>query len=217
MPLFELGVVQYSEKSRGSVCKMRLKTEVRKRQIVDAARKLILKKGSEHLTVREMAKTIGLTEGALYRHFSSKSDVLRFVLEDIEVRLLTYIDINHDPDSALNTLRNIMTKHLSAEERKRGSFQVIAEIISLGDKALNKKTFDTINKYNYGISQIIERGRASGEIRTDINAPSAAILFFSIIQGLTNIWALSNYKLELQEHFEYTWQLFHDSLVAKTR
>jgi AcrR family transcriptional regulator len=195
---------------------MRLKTDVRKRQIVDAARKLIIKKGSEHLTVREMAKTIGLTEGALYRHFSSKSDVLRFVLEDIEDRLLTYIETNQDPDSVLSTLRNIMNRHLSLEERKRGSFQVIAEIISLGDKALNKRAIDTINRYNDGISKIIEMGKASGELRKEVNASSAAILFFSIIQGLTNIWALSNYKLELQEHFDYTWQLFHDSLVAKT-
>jgi AcrR family transcriptional regulator len=195
---------------------MRLKTEIRKQQFVDAARKLIIKKGSEHLTIREMAETVGLTEGALYRHFRSKSDVLRFVLEDIEQRLLKYIDTKQDPDSALSTLRNIMARHLSLEERKRGSFQVIAEIISLGDKALNKKAIDTINQYNEGIKKIIDRGKASGEISQEVSAPSAAILFFSIIQGLTNIWALSNYKLDLQEHCEFTWQLFHDSLVVKT-
>jgi AcrR family transcriptional regulator len=194
---------------------MRLKTEVRKQQFVDAARKLIIKKGSEHLTVREMAKTVGLTEGALYRHFRSKSDVLRFVLEDIEERLLKYIDTNQDPEFALRTLRNIMTQHLSFEERKRGSFQVIAEIISLGDKTLNKRAIDAINKYNEGISKIIERGKVSGEISRGVSSSSAAILFFSIIQGLTNIWALSNYKFKLQDHCESTWELFQDSLVAE--
>jgi len=190
-------------------------TAIRKRQIVDAARMLIIRKGSEHVTIREMAKAIGLTEGALYRHFKSKSDVLSFLVNDIEETLLSDVDAaRHDNKPPLQTLENILKKHISEVEQKRGmSFQVIAEIISLGDKKLNKKVLDTINNYTQHIEELINEGKQQGEIRENIKSSSAAVLFFSSIQGLVNIWALGNYSLNLQEQFQPVWQLFHDSIV----
>jgi len=195
--------------------KTRQDTAVRKRQIVDAARNLIIRKGSEHVTIREMAKAIGLTEGALYRHFKSKNDILSFLVNDIEETLLTDVDAarleNLPP---LQTLENILKKHLSKVEQRRGmSFQVIAEIISLGDKKLNKKVLDTIKNYTQHIEELIDEGKQRGDIREDINSASAAVLYFSAIQGLVNIWALGNYSSNLQEQFQPVWQLFHDSIV----
>ena len=49
----------------------RKSTAVRKQQIIEAARKLIIKSGSEHLTVRSIAKEVNITEAAIYRHFKS--------------------------------------------------------------------------------------------------------------------------------------------------
>ena len=43
----------------------RRSTAIRKQQIIDAARKLIIRRGSEHLTVRALAKEVGLTEAAI--------------------------------------------------------------------------------------------------------------------------------------------------------
>jgi len=192
-------------------------TAVRKQQIIDAARNLIIRKGSEHVTIREMAKAIGLTEGALYRHFKSKSDMLSFLVNDIEETLLSDVDaVRHDNMPPLQTLENILKKHLSEVEQKRGmSFQVIAEIISLGDKKLNKKVLNTISKYIQCIEELIDEGKQRGEIRENISSSSAAVLFFSAIQGLVNIWALGYYSLNLQEQFQPVWQLFHDSIVKR--
>ena len=58
--------------------KYRQNTQIRKRQIVAAARRLIIKRGSEHVTVRQITKEIGVSEGNIYRHFKSKSDILSF-------------------------------------------------------------------------------------------------------------------------------------------
>jgi len=43
----------------------RQNTAVRKKQIMDAARKLIMRSGSEHVTVRNMAKEVGISHPAL--------------------------------------------------------------------------------------------------------------------------------------------------------
>ena len=61
----------------------RRSTAIRKQQIIDAARKLIIRKGSEHLTVRALAKEVGLIEAAIYRHFKSKLEILSFLMTHI--------------------------------------------------------------------------------------------------------------------------------------
>ncbi len=116
-------------------------TEVRQKQIISAARKLIVKHGSEHVTVRRMAKEIGVSEGAIYRHFKSKNDILSLLIDDIQNTLLSDIDRNttngFSPDKSLE---KIVIDHLSSIEQRKGvSFLVIAEIISLGDKNLTNK------------------------------------------------------------------------------
>jgi AcrR family transcriptional regulator len=193
------------------------KTVVRKRQIINAARKIIIKRGSEHVTVRALAEAVGLTEGALYRHFKSKTDILSFLVDDIEETLLS--DMGHTDEenlSPLNRLDKILARQLSLVEQRRGmSFQVIAEIISLGDKKLNKKAFDTIIRYEARVEEFLLEGIRVGEIREDIDSSSAAMLFFSAIQGLVNIWALSNYNFNLQERYKPIWDLFHDSVVKR--
>ncbi len=191
-------------------------TVIRRQQFVDAARKLIIKKGSEHVTVRELAKAVGLTEGALYRHFKSKSDVLSFLVDDIEETLLAEISVAGQDLKPLAALDAVLAKHLSLVEQRRGvSFQVIAEIVSLGDKKLNKKAFDTITKYTARIEGLLIEGIRVGEIRDDIDAASAALLLFSAIQGLVHIWALSNYSFNLQQRYEPLWRLFQDTVSRR--
>jgi TetR/AcrR family fatty acid metabolism transcriptional regulator len=193
-------------------------TEVRQKQIISAARRLIVKYGSEHVTVRRMAREIGVSEAAIYRHFKSKSDVLSFMVEDIESTLLE--DIQPNPDNTLNSiniLEQTITNHISAIEQKKGvAFQVIAEIISLGDKKLNKKIRGVIDNYLDHIKTLLNNGIKEGVIRPDIDIDSAAVMFFSLTQGLVNIWALSQYDFNLLERFGPLWDVYlHSVATAK--
>jgi len=46
-----------------------------RQKILDAAEKLILLKGLAHVTTKEIAREVGLSEGALYRHFDHKEEI----------------------------------------------------------------------------------------------------------------------------------------------
>jgi TetR/AcrR family transcriptional regulator len=189
-------------------------TQVRRKQIISAARRLIVKYGSEHVTVRRMAKEIGVSEGAIYRHFQSKNDILSFMIDDIEETLIDDIQKNTLGEySSLEALENIITAHISSVEQRKGvAFQVIAEIISLGDKKLNQKIYGVIDKYVSLIKSILAAGMKDGVIRSDTDPDSAALLFFGMTQGLVNIWALSQYDFNLQQKCQCVWQVFLQSL-----
>ncbi len=192
-------------------------TMVRQRQIVDAARKLIIKRGSEHVTVREVAKAVGISEGAIYRHFKSKKDILSLLAYRIEDDLVGDITrATTDDYSPLEALDKVLRSHLSAIEQREGiSFQVIAEIISLGDKKLNKKISETITKYVGRLKELLAEGVKSGEVREDVDLEAAATLFFSMVQGLVNIWALSSYSFNLEEKCEPLWHTFRESIIKR--
>jgi AcrR family transcriptional regulator len=189
-------------------------TAVRKDQIVNAAKKLIIKHGSENLTIRAIAREVGLSEGALYRHFKSKRDILSLLADTIEADLLGDIKIsNIEGESYSKILDSILRGHLSAIKQRQGiSFQVIAMCISFGDKKLNKRLSEIINKYIEEIKSLLRRGVESGELRENLDLDGTALLFFGMIQSLVNIWTLSNYEMNLEESYESTWNALKECI-----
>lgn len=190
-------------------------TEIRQKQIVDAARKVIIKYGSEHLTIKRIAKEVGISETAIYRHFKCKKDILSLLADNIEDILVADIAVGTANGSdPLKVLDQVLQSHLSAVERRRGvAFQVIAEIISLGDKKLNKKVAGTVDTYINHLKGFLAEGVKAGQLREDIDLEAAATVLFSIIQGLINIWALNNYSFNPEQRFLPMWQIFQEAII----
>ena len=188
----------------------RRSTAIRKQQIIDAARKLIIRKGSEHLTVRALAKEVGLTEAAIYRHFKSKREILSFLMNHIMDGMLLEMErtVSNGLES-LETVGHALRQHLSEIEQRKGmSFQIIAEIISLGDKRLNREVYEKLQTYISQLEHLLSQGSGSGHIRDDLDLQACATLLFGMIQGLVNIWALAGYNFDLAAKYESMWSIF---------
>jgi len=191
----------------------RQSTFLRRKQIINTLRKLIIKYGSENVTVRRIAKEIGVSEAAIYKHFKSKKEILGFLVDYIEENLIGDIEKSDHHNNILELLENILRNHFSSIEQRKGvSFLVIAEIISLGDKKLNKKIFEVLNKYIGHIKDILLKGVKTGQIKQDINLDTAAIVFFSMIQGLVSIWYLSDYNFTLEQKYISSWKFFREAI-----
>jgi TetR/AcrR family transcriptional regulator len=193
-------------------------TEVRKQQIIDAAAILINKYGSEHLTVKKIAAEVGISEAAIYRHFQSKRSIISFLLIHIEETLLKEISYEATAKESvtLEIIEKIIGTHFLKISRRSGiSFQVIAEIISLGDKKLNKQASLTIENYISRLKELLSDGIRDGAVRPDIDLEAAATLLFGLIQGLVNIWALSGGKIPLSEKFTSLWLIFREAISRR--
>ena len=200
------------------MAKKRENTEVRQQQIIDAAGRLIFKNGSEHLTVKRIAAEVGISEAAIYRHFKSKKSILSFLLIYIEESLLRDIS----PETAgtepvtLDIIEKIIQNHFSKISMRRGiSFQVIAEIISLGDRKLNKQASQTIAKYISRLKELLTDGVRDGAVRQDIDLEASATLLFALIQGLVNMWALSDGSFSLIEKFTSLWHIYREAVTRR--
>lgn len=174
------------------------KTTLRQREIVEAARAIIFEVGVEGLTVRKIADELKITDGALYRHFKSKEEILSLLIDDIEATLLATVSLSaQQVDDPLKKLESIFLAHLHyAEKRKGVTFTVMA---SLKEKKLQKKMFSVINKYFKLIKNILRQGIAEKKFRSDINLESAIIAFWGMVQGIVTIWGVSRYKYTIKK------------------
>jgi len=190
-------------------------TELRQKQIADAAAKIIVKYGSEHVTIKKIAKEVGISETAIYRHFKSKQDLLSFLINNVEKNLLSEFENGHSNSPyTLKILEDTIKSHMSRVVEKRGvSFLIIDEIISLGDKKLNNNVNSVINKYTGRIQEILEKSRDAGIIKPGVDLEAAAIMFFGMTQGLVNIWTLSQNNFNLEEKYSAAWDVFRNAII----
>jgi hypothetical protein len=54
-----------------------------------------------------------------------------------------------------------------------------------------------------------------GEVRDDIELEAAATLLFGMMQGLVNLWALSNYSFILEEKYVLLWNTFREAVIRR--
>lgn len=66
---------------------VRQPTEERRRQIADAALKVIAERGLGRFTTQAIAAEIGVSDGMIFRHFASKEDIVLAALDRVEERL----------------------------------------------------------------------------------------------------------------------------------
>ena len=180
-----------------------------------AARKLIMRSGSEHVTIKNIAKEVGISDSAIYRHFNSKMQILSFLADSLTDGLINDIEMGRRVGfKSMNIIDEILRTHLSSIEQKRGlSFLVLAEIISFGNESLNKKVSHNIQIYIDRLRVVLSDGVRAGVVRQTVDLDAAALLLFGMIQGLVNIWALSAYKFDLVKKYSDLWGVCRKSLV----
>ena len=181
---------------------------VRRAQIMEAAGKIIIRRGSEHLTVKGIALEVGISEGDIYRHFKSKKDVLLFLLDSVRDRLLSEYVKPGLPGSGLSLLQAALENHISAVSRRGGiSFQIIAEIISLGDKELNARASAVLGHFTARLEELLDTAKSQGDIRETLDNGATARAISVMVQGLVNTWVLGNYQFDLKAEFKTMWQI----------
>lgn len=91
----------------------RLPPEERRAQIVEAARALFAEDGLQQVSMRHIARRVGITQAAIYQHFEDKDAVLFAVAEGFFLHLIEAKERNFDGDLApIDKLRMAMRTYI---------------------------------------------------------------------------------------------------------
>ncbi|PLR97554.1 TetR/AcrR family transcriptional regulator [Bacillus sp. T33-2] len=72
--------------------------ELTREMIMDAARDLFVSKGYEHVSMRQIAKVLNYSHGAIYYHFKNKAELFYALVEDHFQMLSDELDLVMDKD-----------------------------------------------------------------------------------------------------------------------
>jgi len=194
----------------------KLNTEVRQEQIIEAAMNLIASRGLKGLSMAALANRIGLVPSAIYRHFKSKNDILDMILDFIREKLLTNIRITcQETSESMDRLQCILKRHVETLRENRAIPRIIfTEDVFSGNPKRKAKVYGIINGYLAGLNKIIRDGQEKGQIRSDMDSKTVALMFLGMIQPGAILWFLSDGKFDISKNSEKNWNIFREAIRA---
>lgn len=171
----------------------------RQNEIVDKSVNLIAMCGIQHMTIKNLANSVGVTEPAIYRHFDSKFDILNAILDRF-----TYISSN-----VLNSVEMkdkkplekieyfLIDRYQRCSENPKLAKVMFSEEVFQDDERLAHKVLMIMHSHKETMQQVITEGQHNGTIRNDIDSTSLFRIIFGPMRLLIKQWCLSGYMFDL--------------------
>jgi len=163
-----------------------LPAEERRAVTVETVVELAAEQNPSEITTAAIATRMGLTQGALFRHFPTKDAIWRAVMDWVAERLMGRVDrAASSAASPLGALEAIFMAHVGFIAEHPGVPRMMfGELQRPGDSATRRMVQALLERYRDRLRALIEQGRASGELDPEVDPDQAALLFVGTIQGL---------------------------------
>ena len=164
----------------------RLPTEARQAEIIAAALRLAQERSPALITTADLATAVGLSQGALFKHFNTKDAVWLAAIGWVSEHLLAQLSSAAQQASGpVDALQQVFNAHVGFCIRHPGVPRVIfQELQRPSDSAIKQQVRDMLQSYRLLLLNLLQAAKASGEVLPDLDASAAATLFVGLVQGL---------------------------------
>jgi AcrR family transcriptional regulator len=169
-----------------SVPRHRLSTDERQREIVAAVLALARERGPEAITTQAIADRMGVTQGAIFRHFPDKEAIWLAVFVWVRESLgAVFAAAMAKTRTPLAKIEAAFLAHVAFIAANPGVPRVMFhELQYPGDSPIRAEVRATITGYRKRLAQLFTEAKAAGELPTDLDVTLAPILFIGAVQGL---------------------------------
>jgi len=158
--------------------------ERRRQQILDAAAGCFARQGFHATSMQDIFAAAGLSAGAVYRYFPSKTELIRAIAAEALAQALPALDSAAGQDAGLPGVLAALVAELGAGRlaRLRPVFlQVWAEAVR--DEELAKLARSTLGLLLARIRVLLDRLAGQGRIPPGTDTDAAAWLILALLQG----------------------------------
>ncbi len=164
----------------------KLPAEQRRAATVDAVIELAADHDPGEITTTVIARHMGVTQGALFKHFPTKDAILEAVMAWVADRLLSRIDraaaAAQTSGAALEAMFLAHTGFVA--EHPGVPRMMFGELQRAGPTAPKRLASTLLRHYAERLHRLLEAGRRRGEFDPALDVEVAATLFVGTIQGL---------------------------------
>ena len=164
----------------------RLGADARREEIIRVTLELAATQGVDDVTTQDMAQAMGVTQGAVFRHFPSKDAIWLAVMQWVRERLMAVLGRaaaeGRDP---LDALERMFFAHIDFIAGYPAIPRVLtSEHLHGRGGALRELVTELMLAYEARVAGLLEEAKAAGLARADLDAHAAATLYLGMIQGL---------------------------------
>lgn len=161
-------------------------TETRQAALVAAALALAAERNPGEVTTAALAQAVGITQGAVFRHFESKQSIWLAVMDqvhhDLLGRLQSAASAHPQP---LAALRAVFLAHVDFVMEQPGVPRIIfQELQHPEDSLLKSRVRSLMRAYRALIVDLLQRAQEARQLAPGTDLGAAAVLFIGSIQGL---------------------------------
>lgn len=196
--------------------KRRLSAEERQEEIVRVAVDLAASQGVDEVTTQDMAEAMGLTQGAIFRHFPTKDAIWVAVMQWVRDRLMSVVEAaagrGEDP---LDSLEKMFHAHLAFIARH----PAIPRLLFSGqlhhkNAQLKRLIQEIVAGYEARVAGLLKEAKALGLARADLDEESAATLYIGMIQGLVMQASIFSGKRAMPDEAHRVFPLYLNAVSA---
>ncbi len=195
-----------------------LPADQRRAVTVETVIELTAEQNPGDITTAAIAQRMNLTQGALFRHFPSKDAIWQAVMEWVAERLLQRVDrAIQGVDSPLQALEAAFMTHIEFVVAHPGVPRLLfGELQRAEDTPAKRMARALIGSYRERLSELIEAGKACGEVAPEVNTAAAVIAFIGSIQGLVMQSLLSGKVGQMQANAPGAFALYRRGIRSVT-
>ena len=163
-----------------------LPADERRAVIVAAVIDLAAQQNPSEITTAAIAQQMGLTQGALFRHFPDKDAIWAAVMAWVAESLLDRIDRSATGlDSPLAAMQAMFMSHVEFVCEHPGVPRMLFGELQRATPTPAKRMVQTLlQHYRERLQRLLTAGIAAGELAPMLDTDAAASLFIGTVQGL---------------------------------
>ena len=189
---------------------LRQPAEARQAEMVQAVLCLAAQQEPASITTTDIAKAVGLSQGAVFRHFPNKQAIWLNVAQWLEATLLPLVQTaaQSSPDP-LTSLGNIFHAHLQFVQENPGvPCFIFHELQQPADSPVKQQVAAMLQTYSGILIHVLQQAKTAGQVSPSLDERSAATLFIGSIQGLVMQAMLLGSSTSIQPMMAGVWALY---------
>lgn len=189
----------------------------RRDQILQALAHMLEAGPGQTITTARLAKTVGVSEAALYRHFPSKAKMFEGLIEFIEETLFSRVGrILQEEESAIHQCEAVLTLLLAFAERNPGMCRILIGDALAGEvERLRSRVAQVFDRLETQIKQIIREAEVREGLRSSLTPTQSANLMLALAEGRINQFVRSEFRRKPTEDWSQQWKIVVKSVFEQ--
>lgn len=195
---------------------MKDKKPSRRDQILQSLAHMLETQPGTRITTARLAKEVGVSEAALYRHFPSKAKMFEGLIEFIEDTLFSRINvILNEEQSTQRRLESIMLLLLTFAAKNPGLCRIlIGDALAGETDVLRTRMTQLFDRLETQLKQVFREAEIRDKVSFTLSTSVAANLLMAVFDGRVNQFVRSEFKQLPTEYWDQQWQCLSNSLLS---